>query len=161
MEDKSRSPEEPVDKLRVGITGASGLVGSRVCEHLQAAGHDVVRLVRRQADAAKDEVRWRPEQGEIDAAGLDGVDAVVHLAGENLFGYWTKAKKQRILESRRRGTELISRTLAALEKTPRVLVSASAVGYYGDTGDRVVDERDRASDDSFLAKVCHAWEEAT
>jgi uncharacterized protein len=116
-------------------------------------------LVRRQP-RVDDEIYWSPERSEIDAAGLEGVDTVVHLAGENIFGRWTKTKKESIRESRRRGTELLARTLAELVDKPAVFICASAVGYYGDTGDRTVDESS-PSQDGFLSEVCRTWEGAT
>jgi uncharacterized protein (TIGR01777 family) len=145
--------------LRIGITGSSGLVGTSLREHLVARGHEFVRLVRRQP-RGDDEIYWSPERSEIDAAGLEGVDAVVHLAGENIFGRWTKTKKEKIRESRRRGTELLSRTLAELVNKPAVFICASAVGYYGDTGDKTVDESSPPQG-GFLSEVCRIWEDAT
>jgi hypothetical protein len=150
----------PSKTLRVAITGSSGLVGTSLREDLAAQGQEFLRLVRRQPRVDLGEIHWSPESGEIDAAGLEGVDAVVHLAGENIFGRWTKAKKERIRESRRHGTQLLSRTLAELVNKPNVLISASAVAYYGDTGDRTVDESS-PSQEGFLADVCRTWEDAT
>jgi uncharacterized protein len=146
--------------LRIGITGSSGLVGTSLREHLVAQGQEFVRLVRRQPHAELGEIYWSPESSEIDAGGLEGLDAVVHLAGENIFGRWTKTKKEKIRESRRRGTELLSRTLSELVKKPAVFLCASAVGYYGDTGDRTVDESSPPQG-GFLSDVCRIWEDAT
>lgn len=145
--------------LRIAVSGASGLVGRELVAYLAAGGHRVQRLVRGGARGA-DEIAWDPARDEIDAAALDGVDAVVHLAGENVAaGRWTAARRARIFQSRVRGTQLLARALAGLERPPRVLVSASAVGFYGDTGGEQVDER-AASGEGFLAEVCRAWEGA-
>jgi uncharacterized protein len=146
--------------LRIGITGSSGLVGTRLREHLIAGEQEFVRLVRRPPHADLAEIYWNPETNEIDAGGLEAVDAVVHLAGENIFERWTKAKKEKIRESRRRGTELLSRTLSELVKKPAVFLCASGVDYYGDTGDVTIDESTPAQG-GFLSDVCRMWEDAT
>jgi uncharacterized protein (TIGR01777 family) len=150
--------------MRVAVTGATGLVGSALVPLLVARGHEVVRLVRTKAGASMPEkitdVEWHPERGEIDAAALTGVDAAVHLAGENISeGRWTDEKKRRIIESRRQGTRLIGETLARLNPRPRALVSASATGYYGDRGDEVLTE-ESAPGANFVAEVCREWEAA-
>ena len=120
--------------LRVAITGASGMIGSALARELVAAGHQVVPIVRGTAGAG--EVGWDPAAGRLDARALEGIDAAVHLAGESIAaGRWTAARKLAIRESRTRGTALIARTLAGLDRPPAVLVSASAVGIYGDRGD--------------------------
>ena len=143
----------------VAITGSTGLVGEALVASLAARGHSVRRLVRRAAGPG--EVRWDPQGGTIDAAALAGIDACVHLAGEGIAEHkWSEAQKQRILESRTRGTDLVARTLAALDSRPSVLVSASAIGYYGDRGDEELVETTAPGDD-FLARVCVAWEAAT
>jgi uncharacterized protein (TIGR01777 family) len=145
--------------LRVAITGASGLIGESLGAFLSAGGHAVARLVRRVA-RGPDEIAWDPAAGKIDAARLAGVDAVVHLAGESVAaGRWTAARKRRILESRVGSTRLLAETLARLEQGPRVLVSASAIGYYGDRGDRRLTEESEPGR-GFLAEVCQAWEAA-
>jgi uncharacterized protein (TIGR01777 family) len=147
--------------MKVLVTGASGLVGSELVPRLEAEGHKVIRLVRSPAKEGAGEVYWNPADGEIDAAPLEGLDAVVHLAGENLAeGRWSDEKKKRIRESRTRGTKLISEALAGLGEKPRVLVSASAVGFYGSRGDEVLTERSTSGED-FLAEVCREWELAT
>jgi len=143
----------------VAVTGSSGFVGRHLVALLRSGGYRV-REVSRSGGTSPDSVRWDPEAGELDADGLEGVDAVVHLAGESIQGVrWTRAKKEAILRSRERGTSLLVRTLAALERPPEVLVSASAVGYYGDRGDARLTEANRPGS-GFLAEVCVRWEEA-
>jgi uncharacterized protein (TIGR01777 family) len=146
--------------MKIVVTGATGLVGSSLTPLLKADGHDVWRLVRKGSTAGKD-IFWSPDQGTIDAPALEGVDAVVHLAGENIAsGRWTAARKERIRQSRVQGTELIANTLAKLQKPPKVLVSASAIGYYGDRGATILSE-DSPPGSGFLSDVCQAWESAT
>ena len=142
---------------RVAITGASGLIGSALLGHLKSEGHTVQRLVRRKTVAA-DEVFWDPIKGEIDLEPLRGVEAIIHLAGANVGDRrWTKKYRAEILNSRLLGTTTIAK--AANEVKPAVVVSASAIGWYGETGNRAVNESDRAGDD-FLATVCREWEAA-
>ncbi len=146
--------------MDVLVTGSHGLIGSALIPRLRAHGHRVVRLVRDAPEGA-DDVRWDPDAGAIDAAGLEGVDAVVHLAGAGIGDKkWTPQRKQLILESRTRGTGLLARTLAGLQRPPTVLVSGSAVGYYGDRGAEPLTEESGPGDD-FPAQVCVAWEAAT
>lgn len=141
------------------ITGASGLIGRRLTQELEAAGYAVLKAVRRQTHR-DDEVRWVPERGEIDATRLAGIHAVVHLAGANVAGQrWTEHYKQEIRESRVKGTRLIAQALAGLSEKPRALVCASAIGYYGDRGDKVLTESSRPGQ-GFLPTVCTAWEES-
>jgi uncharacterized protein (TIGR01777 family) len=142
---------------RVAVTGASGPVGGALCDSLERDGVEVLRLVRRPPRAG--EAHWDPDSGAIDAAALEGVDGVVHLAGEKLDQRWTPEAKRRILSSRTRGTGLLARTLASLRRPPEVLVSVSAVGYYGDRGDEPLTEEAGPGED-FLAGVVRAWEEA-
>lgn len=145
--------------MRVAVTGASGLIGSALVPALRERGHDVLRLVRRAA-SAPDEVRWDPETGEVDLAALNGIDGVVHLAGAGVGDKrWTPAYKRTILLSRVNGTDTIARAMAHLEPKPRVLVSGSAIGYYGDTGDQVVTEASPQGS-GFLADVVAQWEAA-
>jgi uncharacterized protein (TIGR01777 family) len=145
--------------MKVAITGASGLIGSALARFLATNGHDVVRLVRR-TPKAKDEARWDPEAGEVDATALAGVDAVVHLAGENIAGgRWTAGRKALLRASRVGPTQLLARTLADLKEKPKVLVSASAMGFYGNRGDAWVTEKDPPADD-FLGRLSVEWEAA-
>jgi uncharacterized protein (TIGR01777 family) len=145
--------------LLIAITGSSGMIGSALVRSLVADGHTVRRLVRR-APRAGDEVAWNPERNEIDAKGLSGVDAVVNLAGENIAQRWTRESMRRIRESRVQATSLVAATMATLSPRPRALVSGSAVGYYGERGDEVLDEASSVGTD-FLASVCKDWEAAT
>jgi uncharacterized protein (TIGR01777 family) len=148
--------------MRVLLSGSSGLVGSALIPVLTGGGHQVVRLVRSQPRDKVSEVQWDPEGGDIDAAGLKGVEAAVHLAGESIAaGRWTAAKKARILESRVKGTRLLAEALAELKQPPKVLVSASAVGYYGDRGEETLREESGSGSAFFLSNVCRQWEAAT
>ncbi len=147
-----------VPPMRVLLTGASGLVGRALTAFLTTQGHEVVPLVR--GDAAPGEASWNPTSGAIDLAGAGRLDGVVHLAGENVAsGRWTEDRKARILDSRVKGTTLLAEALARLDPRPRVLVSASGTGYYGDRGDEVLTE-DSAPGDGFLADLARAWEDA-
>jgi uncharacterized protein (TIGR01777 family) len=146
--------------MKILVSGSTGLIGSALIPVLAEQGHTIIRLVRRQPRPGTAEVQWNPEAAQIDAAALEGLDAVVHLAGENVAGRWTKEKKARILDSRVQGTRLLSETLARLKNPPRALASASAIGYYGNRGDEVLRE-DSAPGTSFMAEVCREWEEAT
>jgi len=142
--------------MRVVVSGASGLVGAALCPALQAAGHEVVALVRSDLPG----VRWDPEADTIDAAGLEGCDAVIHLAGENIAGgRWNHSRKARIRDSRIHGTRLIAETLAGLETPPRALITASAIGYYGHRYGEVLPEYADPGT-GFLPDVCGAWESA-
>jgi uncharacterized protein len=149
-----------VPRFRVAVTGATGLVGSALVPALLAAGHRVDRLTRRPPTAGTTDVEWDPARGRLDPRALEGVDAVVHLAGESIAARrWSAAVKERIRRSRVDGTRLLSETLGNLERPPRVLVSASAVGYYGDRGETPLTE-DSAPGAGFLADVCREWEAA-
>ena len=147
--------------LRVAVTGSSGLIGRALCNVLTTGGHRVVRLVRDRKGKGSEDALWDPIQGTVEEERLEGIDAVVHLAGEPLLGLrWTEEKKKRIWASRVEGTEHLARALARLRRPPRVLVSASAVGFYGNRGDRRLNESAKAGK-GFLAELCQAWEEAT
>ncbi len=145
--------------MRIAVTGSTGLIGSALVRSLRADGHEVVRFVRREP-AGADEARWDPERGHVDRAALAGCGAVVHLAGAGIGDRrWTAAYKRKIRDSRVLGTAALTHALAGLDEPPGVLVSGSAVGYYGDTGDRVVDE-DSPAGHGFLPSVCLEWEAA-
>jgi len=142
---------------RIAISGSSGLIGSALVGHLKSEGHTVQRLVRR-APIAPDEVQWDPQTGYVDISALEGVDAVIHLAGVGVGDKrWTKKYKSEILNSRLLGTTAIAKAVAQLK--PQVFISASAIGWYGESGNRAVVETDRVGDD-FLAAVCREWEAA-
>lgn len=145
--------------MRIAISGASGLIGSALSRSLRATGHEVVSLVRRPAGSPL-EITWNPERGELDAASLVGIDAVVHLAGAGVGDKrWTSAYKRTILDSRVSGTRTIADALASRVDTPRILICGSAIGYYGDTADRTVDETS-PNGSGFLADVVVQWERA-
>jgi uncharacterized protein (TIGR01777 family) len=151
--------------MKVIVTGSGGLVGRALVRSLLADGHTVTRLVRGGAQQFRAPgtaaVEWNPEGGAVDASALEGHDAAVHLAGEPIAeGRWDEAKKRRILESRVKGTRLLAEALAGLKEKPRVLVSASAVGFYGDRGAEVLRE-ESASGEGFLSEVCREWEKGT
>jgi uncharacterized protein (TIGR01777 family) len=142
---------------RIAITGSTGLIGSALVGHLRSEGHTVQRLVRRKA-VAPDEIEWNPQAGTVDLAALEGVDAVIHLAGANVGDHrWTKKYRAEILNSRLLGTTTIATAVAAVN--PKVFISASAIGFYGETGNRALTENDRGGED-FLAAVCREWEAA-
>ena len=147
--------------MKVLISGSTGLIGSALISALTNAGHDAVRLVRSAPKSDGSEVYWEPESERIDTVGLEGMDAVVHLAGENIgSGRWTRNKKARIFDSRVKGTRFLCESLANLTHPPQVLVCASAIGYYGDRDAEIVNESS-ASGVGFLADVCREWEIAT
>jgi uncharacterized protein (TIGR01777 family) len=142
---------------RIAITGASGLIGSALVGYLKSQGHTVQRLVRRAA-VSSEEITWDPIAGTVDMEALAGVDAVIHLAGAGVSEKrWTKKYKGEILNSRLLGTTTIAKAVALVK--PQVFISASAIGWYGESGNRAVIESDRVGDD-FLAAVCHEWESA-
>ncbi len=146
--------------MNILVTGASGLIGSALVPFLAAGGHRVTRLVRSQPRPGEMAVRWDPAAGTLETSALQELDAVVHLAGENLAERWSAEKKTRIRESRVKGTRLLSQALAQLATPPKVLVSASAIGYYGNRGEEILTE-ESPSGSGFLAEVCRAWEAAT
>ena len=147
--------------MNVLVTGSTGFIGSALVPFLESEGHTVTRLVRREPSPGKPEVRWDPEAGTIDAGGLAGTEAVVHLAGESLVnGRWNARRKGRILDSRVKGTRLLSETLARLDPLPKVLVSPSTKDRYGDRGDELLRE-DSGRGSDFLADVIRQWEAAT
>jgi uncharacterized protein (TIGR01777 family) len=143
--------------MKILVTGASGLIGSALVPSLTGAGHTVTRLVR--SKPRPGEIRWDPLGGDIDKASLEGQEAVIHLAGESIAGRWTAEKKKKIRESRLKGTKLLAESLSQLASPPKVLLCASAIGYYGDRGDELLREESPAGS-GFLAKVCREWEAA-
>ena len=145
--------------MNIAISGSHGFVGSAVTETLWGAGHQVTPIVRGES-AVETGIAWSAETGYVDAAKLDGIEAVVHLAGESINGRWTPEKKALIRESRVKGTRVLSEALAQLAKPPQVLVCASAVGYYGDRGDELMHEENEPGG-GFLAGVVREWEAAT
>lgn len=146
--------------MKILITGSSGLVGTALISFLEKEQHEIYKLVRVRADLLPNEIAWDPERGVINLLALEGFDAVIHLAGENIMGRWTTSKKKRIKESRVQGTQLLCQSLCNLKKTPHVLISASAIGYYGNCGDKILNEQSPKGT-GFLAEVCEEWEEAT
>ncbi|MGN6693635.1 MAG: NAD-dependent epimerase/dehydratase family protein, partial [Aquihabitans sp.] len=123
--------------MDIAITGSTGFIGQALTASLRAAGHHVIPVVR--SGSAPGSLRWDPDAGTIDAGGLEGIDGVVHLAGEGIAsGRWSDAQRERIRVSRERGTHLLATTLAGLDRPPSVLVSGSAIGYYGSRGDEVL-----------------------
>lgn len=147
--------------MRILVTGASGLIGRAACTKFARDGHTVLRAVRRDGAVGSGEVAWNPRARTIDAAALEGIDAVLHLAGAGIGDKrWTDSYRREILESRTLGTTLIAETIAALQRKPAVLLSASAIGFYGPRGDEELDESS-ARGEGFLADVCAQWEAAT
>jgi uncharacterized protein len=146
--------------MKVLVTGSSGVIGSALVPSLAAEGHQVTRLVRPKTRPSSDQVIWDPDAGRLDPATIEGFDAVVHLAGENIVSKrWTVEQKSRIRDSRLKGTRLLAGTLGQLSQPPRVLMSASAIGYYGDRGDELLTEDSQPGSD-FLPRICREWEEA-
>ncbi len=148
----------PARPLRITVTGASGFLGSALVRALREGGHTVVPLVR--SANVPGAARWDPATGQLDEQALGAIDAIVHLAAENVVGRWTTAKKQKLRESRIGVTERLCRSLVALHPRPRVLVAASGTGFHGDCGDRLIDETSPAGSD-FLGELAAAWEGAT
>lgn len=146
--------------LTVVVTGATGLIGSALVERLRARGHTVRRLLHSPRAAGAGDVVWDPARGALPAGALSGADAIVHLAGEPIAHRWTDERKRTIRESRVRATEELAQAVRALDTKPRVFLSGSAVGYYGDRGDDLLDETSAPGSD-FLARVCVEWERAT
>jgi len=154
----ARASQTGVERWRIAVTGSTGLVGKSLVPFLTTGGHDVLRVVRR--GAGPTDTAWDPAHGAIDAAAFEGLDAVVHLAGENVAGgRWTPARKAAIRDSRIQGTTLLAATLAKCARPPKVLVCASAVGIYGSRGDELLDESASVGT-GFLAEVGEAWERA-
>jgi uncharacterized protein len=144
----------------VAVTGSSGMIGRALLARLRLSGKRVRRLVRTERSRSADDILWDPGRGVLDPRALEGAEAVVNLAGEPLAQRWTGSRRQAIRDSRVRGTELLARAIAGLERKPKVFLSGSAVGYYGDRGDDALDEQAAAGTD-FLASVAQEWESAT
>lgn len=145
--------------MNILLTGSTGLIGSELIPFL-AGTHRIIRMVRR-ASTGPDEISWDPAAGKLDKQALEGLDAVIHLAGEGIAsGRWTTEKKRRIRESRINGTQLLAQALSHLFDPPRVWISVSAAGYYGDRGEEKLDE-DSDPGSGFLSELCRDWEAAT
>jgi len=146
--------------MRIAVSGASGLVGSALIPLLTTQGHSVRRLVRGEPNRPEGEIGWDPATGRLVPAELEGIDAVIHLGGESIAsGRWTEKKRKRIRDSRVESTRLLAETLARMENAPKVLLCASAIGYFGDRGNDRLNE-EAAPGEGFLADVCQQWEEA-
>lgn len=146
-------------RMRILISGSTGLIGTALITLLKAQGHHITRLVRAPGKYPEPAVMWNPAGGILNASACEGFDAAVHLAGENIAKRWSAKQKAKIRDSRVQGTLLLSSTLAKLNKPPRVLVSASAIGYYGDRGSEILRE-DSKPGSGFLAETSLAWEKA-
>ena len=147
--------------MKILVSGSTGLIGGPLTQSLEASGHAVTRLLRPSSRHSGGGIVWNPESGELDPSDLEGFDAVVHLAGENVAARrWSAAQKTRIRDSRVVGTRLLAEAIAQLERKPAVFACASATGYYGDRGDEILDEGAAVGSD-FLARVTAEWEEAT
>ena len=154
------SDPTPTAQQTIAVTGASGLIGTALQQVLSDAGHRVLPVTRRKSDG-DEQLQWDPANGFADSSRLEGIDAVVHLAGENIAGgRWNRARKSRIHKSRVEGTRCLVDTLKGLDRKPSVLVCASAIGFYGNRGDQLLDE-ETDSGTGFLPDVCTAWEAAT
>jgi hypothetical protein len=152
-------PETAPDRLmHIAVSGSTGLVGTVLCDRLTEQGRDVRPIVR--GKATDNEIAWDTTANTFDANALAGCDAVVHLAGESIMGRWTDEKKQRIRDSRIKSTRALAETLAKIPNGPRTLIVASAVGYYGDTGQTDARTEDDPRGTGFLADVCEDWEQA-
>jgi len=146
--------------MKILITGATGFIGSALVRHLTAAGHEIHHCVR-SSPASGTDIYWNPDTGELDRSKLENFDAAIHLAGENIAeGRWTEEKKARIRDSRVKGTKLLSESIAGLANRPKVFLTASGVGFYGNRGDAILTESD-APGTGFLAEVCQQWEAET
>ncbi len=147
--------------MKVAITGASGMVGTALTHRLRSEGHEVTSYARTTSAGQNGTFLWNPDAGTIDKAGLDGADAVVNLAGENIAAKrWTPEQKDKIRTSRVKGTTLLAKTISGMANKPEVFISASAIGFYGDRGDEMLTENS-APGSGFLAEVCKEWEQST
>ncbi|WP_039357418.1 TIGR01777 family oxidoreductase [Candidatus Protochlamydia amoebophila] len=146
--------------MKILVTGSSGLIGSALIPFLKLGQHQIAKLVRKKTGLKSGEIAWDLEKGIINPELLEGVEAVIHLAGENIASIWTEKKKKQILESRVKGTKLLCQNLICLKSPPEVLISSSAIGYYGDHSDQILTEHSPKGQ-GFLADVCQQWEAAT
>ncbi len=151
-----------IEKKRIGITGANGLIGSYLCDKLSGNDNELTLFVRNAFDSTHKLSLWQPYVGEIDPSAVDGLDLIIHLAGTNLAsGRWTEKFKRELVESRVQSTELLCKTIARVDRKPELLISMSAVGFYGfHTPEKVIDESAPAGE-GFLAELCRQWEAAT
>ena len=147
-------------RRRIAITGASGFIGTQLAAFLSTGGHEVIRIGRGAPKPGSHDVQWNPERGQLDPRALEGVDAVIHLAGASIATRWSSAHRTALKSSRVEGTSLLAHTLAQLSRKPRVLLSGSAIGIYGSRGDELLDERSALGDD-YLADIGRAWEGST
>lgn len=146
--------------MKILVSGSTGFIGSSLIPFLQEKGCEVLKLVRVRGDLASDEIGWDPHRGVINPPLLEGIDGVIHLAGESISGRWTPDKKKKIYSSRVEGTKLLCNSLNSLKKSPSVMVCASAIGYYGSRGDEILTE-ESSRGEGFLSDVCFDWENAT
>lgn len=146
--------------MKILVTGSSGLIGSALVDFLKRYKHDVWKLVRVRTNLKPHEIAWSPKKGVISPELLEGFDVVIHLAGESLIGRWTDEKKKKIEESRVKATKVLCKNLSELKNPPKVLISGSAIGFYGSQGEKSLDEGSAAGT-GFLSEVCQKWEKAT
>lgn len=146
--------------MKILVTGSTGFIGSSLVPYLTSQHHDVYSLVRSKTALSPHEIHWDPDNRILEPSSLEGFDAVIHLAGENLMGFWTQSKKDRILKSRVTSTKFLADTLCQLNHPPEVFICASAIGYYGDRQDEILTEQSTKGS-GFLADVCEKWEAAT
>lgn len=159
LEDMTAHRRANLKPLRILISGASGLIGSSLSPYLTTGGHRVLRLVRKKALKGPDELFWDPETGLTDFKNLEPVDVVIHLAGENIGQRrWNPSRKRLLIESRRKSTALLAETVSRLDPRPRVFISASAIGYYGERGENILTE-EAPPGDLFISEICKVWEE--
>lgn len=146
--------------MKILVSGSTGVIGSKLIPLLKRDRHYITRLVRTPQNSGDPEVLWNPREGTIDREGIEGHDAVIHLAGESIAGIWTAGKRTEIYDSRVQGTTLLARAIAKAKKRPHIFLSASAIGYYGDRGEEVLTETSGGGE-HFLSQVCQDWEKAT
>jgi len=142
--------------MKVLISGSSGFIGSQLTKYLNSKGHEIIRVVRKKADNS-DEISWDIKNKKYNLTDYEGFDAFINLSGENIFGYWTKAKKNKIIESRINSTKLLTEIISRLNSPPKTLISASAIGYYGDRGDEALDEQSQKGI-GFFPDLAENWE---